>query len=597
MLEAKANISVDRPDRITVESSFRCKDAIKGIPGARWDTAARVWTIPLTWPACLALRAEFGEGLTIGEELRVWAKDIGARKAFSHELRGKTVMDAGYTKPEFPGFDTLFDPQVVDANLIGTMGSYLLLNETGAGKSRSSLAGVRLLTAEKGKDAVFPLLIVAPKSMLTTWARDEVPNFFPKAIISKIEGTPTQIRKALEPGADVYVIGWESLRKFSRIAGFGSTAVDPADKTDKELQALGLKTIIFDECHRAKNPKALRTRAAWAVAMDADHRIGLTGSPVQDTVEDLYSILHMLLPDEYPTKTGYVDRYLEIDFGYFGEREIKGIHPSRRDEFFKNFDSISRRLTKEVIAPWLPPKVREIRWVTLPAALRKAYNAMEKTLTAELEDGSTMSAENNLVRAGRLIQLANAGGEMDADGNFHMKAPSPKIDALMEDIEGGDFDGEQVVVYSDSKQLAHLVAEAFDKKKIKYVAIDGDVTGDARQEAMDSFQNDGVPFCILTRAGGEGITLTAGSTMVRLMRSWSLIPHKQSEDRIHRIGSEIHDRIRYIDYITDDTSEMGQMVRLNAKEGRAQEILRDDELAKLLTSRPTTKAMLGEEDD
>lgn len=595
MLEATATIDPVRPERITVASSFRCKDAIKAVPGARWDTTDKVWTVPLTWPACLALRAEFGDGLTIGEELRIWAKDIGARKAEALKLRAMLEPDADFEVPAYPGFDALFPWQHIDAHLIGTMGSYLLLNETGAGKSRSALAGLRRLLVESSKEAVFPLLIVAPKSMLITWARDEVPNFFPKAEINTVTGTPTQIKKALAPGADVYVIGWESLRKFSRVAGFGKIALTAEEKTDKELQALGFKSVIFDECHRAKNPTAKRTRAAWGVAANIPHRIGLTGSAIQDTVEDLYGVLHMLFPDEYPTKTAYVDRYLEVDWGFFGEREIKGLHPVRRDEFFKNFDSISRRLTKEVVAPWLPPKEREIRWVTLPPALRKAYNDMEKKLVAELADGSTMKAENNLVRAGRLIQLANAGGEVDADGKFTMKAPSPKIDALLEDIDGDDFAGEQVVVYSDSKQLAHLVADAFTKKKLSYVAIDGDVTGDARQEAMDTFQAGDAQFCILTRAGGEGITLTAGSTMVRLMRSWSLIPHKQSEDRIHRIGSEVHVRIRYIDYITDDTSEMGQMVRLNAKEGRSQEIMRDDELAALLTSRPTTKEMLGEE--
>ncbi len=595
MLEATANIDPARPERITVVSTFRNKEAVKAVPGARWDTTDKVWTVPLTWTACLALRAEFADGLTIGEELRLWAKEIGERKATSRALRDQIEPAEGYVKPTYPGFAELFPYQEVDAQLIGLMGSYLLLSEMGVGKSRSSLAGVRTLVDSKSKEAVFPLLIVAPKSMLVTWARDEVPNFFPRAEINVVSGTPTQIKKALEPGADVYVIGWESLRKYSRVAGYGSITLTAEEKTDKELQTLGIKTVIFDECARAKGPSAKRTRAAWAVAADATHRIGLTGTPIQDTVEDLYSPLHMLFPNEYPNKTSYVERFCEIAYGIYGEREIKGIHPGRRDEFFRNFDTISRRMTKEVVAPWLPPKIKEVRWITLSPAMRKAYNDMEKTLIAELEDGSEMKAENNLVRAGRLIQLANAGGEMDADGHFHMKAPSPKIDALMEDIEGGDFDGEQVVVYTDSKQLAYLVAEAFTKKKISYVAINGDVTGDARQEAMDSFQAGEVDFCILTRAGGEGITLTSGSVMVRLMRSWSLIPHQQSENRVHRLGSDIHERIRYVDFIADDTAEMGQMVRLNAKEGRAQEILRDDELASIIKARPTTKEMLGED--
>src|SRR5690606_3275477 len=176
-------------------------------------------------------------------------------------------------------------------------------------------------------------------------------------------------------------------------------------------------------------------------------------------------------------------------------------------------------------------------------------------MVAELET-TTMSAENALTKAGRLVQLANASGDLDDDGVFHMKAPSPKVDAFIDDVISGDYDGQQVVVFSASKQLIRVLAEEMTKKKLGFVTISGDVTGDDRQAAMDAFQAGKVQFCLLTQAGGEGITLTAASTMVRLMRHWSLTIHKQVEDRVHRIGSERHESVTYVDYVTDDTIEM-----------------------------------------
>lgn len=154
----------------------------------------------------------------------------------------------------------------------------------------------------------------------------------------------------------------------------------------------------------------------------------------------------------------------------------------------------------------------------------------------------------------------------------------------------GDYDDESIVVFSDSRQLIELCAEALRKKDIEFVSITGDVTGDERKAAMDTFQAGSVPICLLTRAGGEGITLTEASTMVRLFRSWSLTVHQQVEDRVHRIGSEKHDLIRYVDYLVEDTVEPGQMARVNDKEARSSDVLRDGELLEILKAKRAAKA-------
>jgi SNF2 family DNA or RNA helicase len=595
-----AEITTERPNRITVGVDYRLKESVKKVPGARWDTEAKVWTVPLSWPACLALRAEFGTGgLVIGKRLGEWAKWEKLRKKNLTELRdviNEVPLGLGdFTDTTLPGFDVLFDYQRVGAALIVESDGYLILDATGTGKTRTALAGIRMaIEYSETEDEILPCLIVAPKSMLQTWGR-ETANFFPDHDVRVVEGTPAKLKAKLEPGADFYVINYEGLRKYSRVSAYGSVALKEGENEDKEIQALGLRSVIADEVHRAKSPKAAQTRALWAASADVNLRVGMTGTPVQDTPEDLWALLRFIAPSEYPTKTAYMERFCDVQQNYWGGVEVRGLNPLTKEEFFANFDARSRRVTKDMALPFLPPKLYETRWVTLPTKLRKPYAEMEKLLEAELLSGVVLTAGSVLERANRLLSMANASGtpetitKTDDEGNvvesvkYVMEMPSPKVEAFMEDVKAGDFDGQQVAVFSDSRQLIDLLDVEMTKAKLTFGRVTGGEDSDARQKAVDDFQRGDLPFILLTRAGGEGITLTAASVMVRLVRPWSLTIHTQVEDRIHRIGSERHESVLYIDYITEGTVEEKQVVALNAKGERAEEILRDAEtLLKML---------------
>lgn len=578
-----AEVDHEIPNKIQVTVDYRLKDALKDrVPGARWDPNRRVWTVPLAWTSCLALRVEFGNELQIGPLLKQWAIETKTCKEELVELRSKIDIPEAYldqvsTKP---GFDELHPYQLMGGIIGRTAEGYLFTDETGTGKSRTAMAAISLLVDDYGDEAVLPCLIIAPLSVVPGW-RYEIERFFPDADIRVVTGTPTNQKKQLEPGGDFYVMNYEAVRKYSRTAGWGSIALKPEEKLPKEVQALGIKSFIADEAHRAKSPKSQQTRALWGATSGARFRFAMTGTPIQDTPEDLWALLHLIAPSEYPNKTAYVDRYLDITWNMWGGREINGIKVARREEFFANLDSRMRRITKEVALPFLPSKIYEKRWVTLPPKMRKAYDSMKRTLVAELESG-TLAADSVLVKAARLVQLASASGEIQADGTYKMAAPSPKIDAFMDDIKAGDYDGHQVVVFSDSVQLINLLGEVMDKSKLSYGRITGSEVSDDRQAAIESFQRGELQFMLITKAAAEGVTLTAADVMVRLVRPWSLTVHKQAEDRVHRIGSEKHDFVTFIDYVTEDTIDVEQIVRLNAKEARAQDVLRDGELLAIL---------------
>lgn len=595
-MPTSVEISTTDPTRIVVTTPFVMKEHVKAVPGAKWNNTTREWTVPLSWTACLALRDEYPD-MVIGPNLREWALSVGVNKRWLRSARLNVDLNSDDVHlNKLVGedeFQWLYPHQRSDAlSIYMAGGSFLLMNEVGVGKTAASLAGLRLLDIASAEGSLvdpFPVLVVAPKSMLRTWER-EIRKAFPDAwgegrrSISIVDGTPAKVRTALEPGHDFYIVGWELLRRYSRLAPYGSTAMPAGANVDKELNALGFSTIIGDEIHRVSTPDSQRSRAFKYLTHRVNYRIGLTGTPIQEGGIDLWHILHCIAPHEYATKGSYISRYLLEEWGDWGERIIGGLNPARDEEFRKNFDAVTRRMTTDIL-PNLPPVIESVRWVTLPPKHRKAYESMRNHLIAEVE-GGTLTAQNQLVKAGRLVQLANSLGELtvheDGTETFTMTDESPKLDAFMEDISNGDYEGHQVVVFSDSKQLLNFLGDRLEKANKTFVEITGDVTGDDRQRAMDEFQAGEKQFCLLTRAGGEGITLTAADIMVRLVRPWSYRVDVQAAARIRRIGSEIHEHISYIDYVVENTMDEEIIVRLNTKGEAAEEVLRDSELLDML---------------
>ncbi len=593
-------------DHIIINAEWRLKEVCRALPGSKWDSDKNVWRIPVSWTGCLSLRSTFGQQLEIGPKLAEWARlEKATRIDPSNALREVEAVE--------DGDQDLFPHQRAGVEFLSTARRALLADEPGLGKTAQAIRSLKRLH-DRGEQ-VFPALIVCPNTLKTNWER-EFDRWWPGIDVQVIKGSATQRRKAFDHEAQVYVINWESLRTHSKLLSYGSIALARCTECgghdskitaarcevhQRELNVIDFKAVVADEIHRSKDPKSKQTRAFWAASGKADIRFALTGTPIANTVVDLWPILHWLDEKEWPSKTKWLDRYVNTMMNAFGGLMILGLKPAMEAEFFAGIHPRMRRMLKQKVLPWLPAVINDRRDVEMGAKQAKAYKQMLENMIAELsttpeerfqeayEQGETdiVVAPNPLTQTMRLLQFASSYGTMELlDGQEKMilSDPSCKVDALMDDIENGDFGDDSVAVCAVSRQLIELLSARLTKEKIPHGLITGAQSGDERQRAIDDFQSGRTKWILFTaQAGGVGVTLTAARRLVMLQRPWSLVDYKQALDRVHRIGSEIHDSILITDYVTEGTIEERVIEALDGKSENFQQVVRDKEqLIKLL---------------
>ena len=582
------NVELDELGKnVIIHTEWRFKELCKSIPGSKWDPKEQQWRVPTSWATCLALRSTFRDDLVIGPRLAEWAgQEVATRINPANELRELEVIEDGFNEDLFPH-------QRAGVKFLAVARRAPLADEPGLGKTAQAIRALKELQ-DRGED-VFPALIVCPNTLKKNWKR-EFERWWPGVDVEVIKGSATQRRKIFEESADVYVINWESLRSHSRLSGYGSIALAKCTECGghddrvsenrcevhlRELNTIDFKAVVADEIHRSKEPKSKQTRALWAATGDADIRFALTGTPIANNVLDMWSILHWLSPDEWPSKTRWIDRMINTMMNAFGGMMVLGVKPHMEQEFYAAINPRMRRMLKQKVLPWLPDMLFERKDVEMSTKQKKAYDQMRDLMIAELEDGESVTAPSPLTQTIRLLQFASSFAEMSVDettgeSKVTLVGPSCKVDAVMDDIKNGDFGDDSVAVCAVSRQLIDLLSAEMTKEKIPHGLITGAQSEDERQQAVDDFQSGKIKWILFTaQAGGVGITLTAARRLVMLQRPWSLVDHKQALDRVHRIGSEIHDSIIISDYVTEGTIEERVIQVLETKADNFEQIVRD----------------------
>ena len=456
----------------------------------------------------------------------------------------------------------LYEFQAEDVAKLVDRRSCLLANEMGTGKTYQAIA-LDLMRRENQRDPL--TLVIAPLTTLdSVWRvkyQELAPHLKTFVINPKARGKFLRSLKAKE--ADVYILHWDVLRLMP------------------ELREVFWRHIIADEVHRAKSRKAQQTRALKKLR--GTFKTGLSGTPVTNKPQDLWSILNWMYPRDWRSFWRFYEMYVNYEIEYpHGYHKIKG--PKNEEHLLLQMRPYYvRHLKKSAccahhpqgVMSQLPDKYYDRIWVDLYPKQRRAYDQMQKEMIAWLEtqDGTKpLPAPVVIAQLVRLQQFAAAYMDVHEDGSTSMTLPSSKVDTLMQILK--DNPDEPIVVFSTFRRLIDLVEVALDGAGLPFVKITGDVSQRARETGVADFQAGRVKVFLGTiGAGGEGITLTASSTVIFLDRDWSPARNSQAEDRLHRGGQE--NAVQVIDIMAKSTVDLGKAQKLEIKAGWIRRILGD----------------------
>lgn len=481
--------------------------------------------------------------------------------------------------------------QVVSVTLVGDRQTYdvavaddphnFLANDIvthNTGKTYSAIMAIKEFHKVHPRGLPATTLVVCPASVVTPWI-DAWQSLAPRYQVVRYQGANRT--------RDLY-LELKHLNNPLVLVTSYETATRDVDK----LLEQGIDHLIVDEHHYIKNPRSKRTAAVKKLAQSPDTgKILLSGTPITRHAGDLWTAVWCLWPTAFTSRDRFEARYLEKVPEEYGE-SVVGFLPHRRGEFDLALLGQQRRVAKADVLPWLPEKSYTIREVTIPPKWRKQYDSMRDHMVASLPDSDEPLAAMTVLNQITFLQAMAAApcdvevteeltDEGDIVERYHtvMKPSSWKVSALMEVIEERPDDS--IVVFSPSRQLVELAGEALTKADIPHGYIVGGQSDSARDAARTGFQNGDLRVILVTTgAGGTGITLTAANCAVFLSRPYALVDAMQAEDRLHRIGSEIHDSIDVIDVVAADSIDYRIRHALVVKGENLADVLKDPRVLK-----------------
>ncbi len=424
----------------------------------------------------------------------------------------------------------------------------ILADDMGLGKTIQALAAV------KGKT-----LVVAPKSVLFNWLA-ETKKFRPDLDVAIYAGT----RRALDQSADLVLTSYPILRN----------DIDT-------LAQVAWDTVILDESQTIKNPDSQVARAAYRLR--GKWRLTLSGTPVENRLDELWSQIHFTNPGLLGGRTDFQQRWAEPVVA--GDAAAAARLRDRIRPF------VLRRMKHEV-ARELPPRTDAIMYVELDEAERVTYDAIRAATQREIvklleSGGGIMAALEALLRLRQaachtaLLPGAIRGGPAPQS--------SSKLERLMEALDDAVADGHRALVFSQWTSLLDLIEPHLAAGNITHVRLDGSTVD--RESVVREFQREGGPPVMLLslKAGGIGLNLTAADHVFLVDPWWNPAVEDQAADRAHRIGQD--KPVMVYRMVSRDTVEE-RILELQEKKrgladaalseaGRATSITRDDLLALL----------------
>lgn len=468
---------------------------------------------------------------------------ITAIKAFSHQkscrvdkyLRDmieeiRSFKEADITPPALTG--TLREYQEEGFKWMSVLAKYsmggILADDMGLGKTIQVIA---LIKADRSRK---PSLVVCPKSLVLNWV-SEFAKFDGTTGVTAIYG-PESRRSEVIASIDyrkkwVYITSYDSLRN------------DIAKYTGQFCYG------ILDEAQYIKNVHARKTQSVKE--LDVLHRFALTGTPIENSIIDLWSIFDYTMP-------GYLD-------------ELSKFRDASPDAIARKVAPFILRRVKEDVLEDLPPKYERILSAEMTSGQHKVYESMRLEAQKALESGG--KAFDLLPYLTRLRQVCVDPG-MFLDG---YTGGSGKMGLLSDLITEYLEQGHRILIFSQFVKALEAVEAMLAKKSIPVYFLSGSTPAQDRMDMMDSFNNGSGTdvFLISLKAGGTGLNLTGADTVIHLDPWWNVAAENQASDRTHRIGQTKN--VEVIKLIAEGSIEQRVVELQDIKKEVIRQVISDDD--------------------
>lgn len=397
----------------------------------------------------------------------------------------------------------------------------ILADDMGLGKT---LQTITYVLANPGTRT----LIVCPTSLAYNW-QDEFSKFAPQIATQIISGTPQERADLMQQSTDVPV--W--------------ITTYPLIRKDVDLYKAQIFDACFiDEAQFIKNPTSLGAKAVKAV--QAKHRFALTGTPIENTLSELWSIFDFVMP-------GFFGRYRQFEECY--EKPILRDHDSVQMQKLRRKirPFVLRRMKKEVLTE-LPDKIETRRMAEMGTKQRKIYESYLARIQMELAGDEENTPGGNrmqvLAALTRLRQICCHPATFAS--NYH--GGSGKLDLLMEQLPDILEGGHSVIVFSQFTSMLSIIAHELKQRNIPFFYLAGSTSAQERKREVKEFNRGEVKvFLISLKAGGTGLNLTGADTVIHFDPWWNPAVEDQATDRAYRIGQK--KKVQVIKYVMKDSIE------------------------------------------
>lgn len=455
--------------------------------------------------------------------------------------------------------------------------SYGLFMHQGTGKTMVAiaLAGHRHINYGMTK-----MLVVCPLTVISEWERQfkEMATFD-----CKIYYDVNTINDDYK-GLKVLVVGYRNVwehRKKNKTLKDGNVVEVKQWIPKKAIMKWAPEMVICDESHKIKGRNSIQSKAMAKISKVSKYRMILTGTPVANGPDDLFSQFRFLNPNVFGTSFTYF-RNEFCKMGGFQGKKIMGLLKEKEKDFINLVYNNAYRVSKEEAIVHLPPVFENNVFTTLEKKAQKYYDEMKKESIVILED-DVVTAPIVLTQIIRLQQIT--GGFLKGEEKT-TQVSKAKINALKETIQDllEEKKDRKIAIFARFSGEIKIISELLTKMKLSHTKLEGSTKRSARPGIIFDFQNKVDPRVLVIQisTGGEGITLTKADTIIFYSLDFSLISHEQAKARIHRMGQNSYS-VNYVYIIIKNTIDEKIRALLDEKKATTDYII--NELRKYIISK------------